>query len=90
MVKSDAGEDATPVSGNTQSAAEGGDLVTQTLPEVEAGEGEFPDAVHRLDPIGLTQHILILALKYTNTRDMRYYFIILRVMLYAFRFIKTL
>ena len=54
---------ASPPCGDTESAAECGELVAQSFPEVEASVGEFPDAINGFDAVRFTQDVLKLALK---------------------------
>jgi len=54
VCEGDVGELTAELSGDADTTAESGDLVAQTEPEVEAGVGEFPDAVDGVSALGLT------------------------------------
>ena len=57
VCEGDVGELTAPLSGDADAAAEGHDGVAKTLPALETFVGVLPDAVHRLDLIGLTEDI---------------------------------
>jgi len=63
VVECDLGELAAPLGGDADTAAEGGDLVAETEPEVEAGVREFPHAVDGAGTLGLTKNLLELDLQ---------------------------
>jgi len=52
------GKLAAPLSGNTDTTAQGGDHVAEFLPTVEAFVGVGPDTVHRVDSLGFSEDIL--------------------------------
>jgi len=63
VVECDLGELAAPLGSDADTAAEGGDLVAETEPEVEAGVREFPHAVDGAGTLGLTKNLLELDLQ---------------------------
>jgi len=66
VVEGDLGEGAAPLGGDTDTAQEGGDLVANANPQLEACVCELPHAVDGVGAFGLTEHILETDLKSTS------------------------